>query len=103
MVAWTRRLRAQDAREILRQLDERAKSRYVPYWSRAAVRGSLGEMDEAVALLQQAFDTRETWMTAARQLPELRALAKDPRAERIFKAVDAIQQSAGRESGAAGR
>lgn len=87
---------------MLRRLDERARTRYVSYWSRAAVRGSLGDMDETVTLLQRALDTRESWMMSARTLPELAALAsKDPRARRILNEVDAIQRSAGGQAAAA--
>jgi hypothetical protein len=88
--------RQQEAREVLRRLDERVRTRYVSYWSRAAVRGSLGDMDETVALLRRAVDTRESWMMSARTLPELAILAtKDPRARRVLNEVETIQQSAG--------
>ena len=101
-ITYSRMGRQQEAREILRRLDDRARTRYVPYWSRAAVRGSLGDMDEAVALLQRAVDTRETWMVSADTLPELAALAtRDPRARRILNEVDAIQRSAGGQAAAA--
>jgi len=93
-ITYARMGRQQEAREILRRLDERARTQYVPYWSRAAVRGSLGEMDQAVELLQRALDTRETWMVSARQLPEVAALAtKDPRARRILDEIDGIQRA----------
>jgi serine/threonine-protein kinase len=101
-ITFARMGRLQEARELLRRLDERARTRYVSYWSRAAVRGSLGDMDETVTLLQRAIDTRESWMMSAGTLPELAALAtRDPRARRILNQVDAIQRSAGGQAAAA--
>ena len=83
-------------------LDERARTQYVPYWARAAVRGSLGEMDQAVALLQRALDTRESWMVSAQQMPELVPRAnKDPRARGILNDVEAIQRAAGGQAASA--
>ena len=98
-ITYARMGRTTEAREIARRLDDLARTRYVPYWKLAAVRGSLGDMDEAVALLQRAFDTRESWMVAARLLPEVAALAtKDQRAQLLLDQVDALLRSAGGES-----
>jgi len=93
-ITYARMGRQREAREILRRLDERARTSYVPFWARAAVRGSVGDIDEAVALLQRALDTRESWMLSARVLPELAAIAtKDQRARHILDEVDAVQRS----------
>jgi len=81
------------ARDIMRQLDERAKTRYVPYFMRAIVHATLGDLDAAVTFLQQGIDHRETILLAMRALPELAPLRADPRAQRIFAELDAKRKS----------
>jgi hypothetical protein len=85
--------RENDARDIMRRLDEHARTHYVPYYLRAAVHAALGDMDTAVQLLQQAVDTREGIVFAFRQLPEMAPLFKDPRAVKVYEQADAIRKS----------
>jgi len=70
-------------------LDERARQSYVPFLFRAAAHGALGEMDTAVALLQQSFNIRETVLNSALPKPELTELLTDPRARRILDEANA--------------
>jgi len=84
--------RESDARDVMQRLDEDARTRYVPYYLRAAVHAALGEMDTAVRLLQQAVDTREVIVFAFRETPEMAPLLKDPRALKIYEQADAIRK-----------
>ena len=81
-----------DARDVMRRLDERARTHYVPYYLRAAVHAALGDMDEAVVLLQRAVDTREVFVHSFRRLPEMAPLRHDARAQRIFAQADALRK-----------
>ena len=72
--------REKEARDIMRQLDERARERYVPYVTRAIVHAAVGDKDEALALLQQGIDKKENFIYLFRKLPEMAPLIKDPRA-----------------------
>ena len=82
--------RVQDAKDVLRRLNERAATRYVSLVARAALHGAVGERDAGVKLLQQAFDARELLMIGAAPKPDLKALLVDPRAQRIVDQANAI-------------
>jgi TolB-like protein len=62
--------RREEARKILRNLEKRAKSRFVPAYDLAVIHVALHENDEAMRLLQQAYDEHD-WA--------LMALAVEPR------------------------
>ena len=83
--------RDKEARDIMRLMDERAKAQYVPFVTRAIVHAALGDLDTAVALLQQAVDHREGFIFMLRPLPEMAPLVKDPRAQRIIEQADAMR------------
>jgi tetratricopeptide (TPR) repeat protein len=83
--------RVDDARAIMRRMDERAKTHYVPFFTRAGLHAALGDMDTAVSLLQLSVDHRESVMLMIRSVSELAPLLKDPRAKRIFDQVDALR------------
>ena len=85
--------RETDAREVMRRLDERARTQYVPYYMRAVVHAAIGDLDEALALLQRSVDTREVIIFSFRGLPEMRPLLEDPRAQRILAQADAIRKT----------
>jgi len=86
--------RERDARDVMRRLDERARTNYVPLYLRAAVHAALGDLDTAVQLLQQSLDTREVIVLVFRQLPDMAPLLKDPRAVKIYEQADAIRKAA---------
>ena len=85
--------RETEARDVLRRMDERARTHYVPPSMRAVVHAALGHRDRAVALLQQAFDQRDSYMFALRTLPEMKPLLADPRAQRILDRADAMRKA----------
>lgn len=73
-----------EAREILRRLDEWARTHYVSLMMRAEVHASLGEMDSAVTLLQHSLDTRESMFVMGRSMPELAPILDDQRVKRLL-------------------
>jgi len=84
--------RGTDARDVMRRMDEQAGTRYVPSIFRAIVHADLGDVDGAVTLLEQAVDSREGFMLALRDKPDMRALVTDPRTRRILDRVDALRK-----------
>ena len=72
-----------EARQILSQLAERAKSRYVAPTSRAAVQAALGEAGPALDLLDQALAVRDQRLIFLKDDPRWVALRQEPR----FKAL----------------
>jgi TolB-like protein len=74
-----------EARAILRDLDERFAGRYLPPFDRAVVLTGLGEVDAALDALEQAYRDRNAFLWGRIQLPQLRPLAETPR----FKALAA--------------
>jgi TolB-like protein len=91
-LTYVRMGREKEARDIMRQLDERARAQYVPFVTRAMVHAALGDPDTAVALLQQGIDKRESYIFALRSLPEMGALLKDPRARHLIERADAMRK-----------
>jgi TolB-like protein/tetratricopeptide (TPR) repeat protein len=85
--------RERDARDVLRRMDERARTQYVSPSMRAVVHAALGDRDTAVALLQQAFDQRDSYMFAMRHLPEMAPLIVDPRVQKILARADAMRKA----------
>jgi tetratricopeptide (TPR) repeat protein len=69
----------QEARAILAQLLIRAKSRYVPPSSLAAVHVALGEVEPALDALDVAFATRDTRLSFLKDDPRLAGLRQEPR------------------------
>lgn len=69
----------QEARAILTRLLTRAKSRYVPPSSLAAVYAALGEVEPALDALDQAYLTRDTRLTFLKDDPRLAGLRQEPR------------------------
>jgi tetratricopeptide (TPR) repeat protein len=91
-LTYARMGRENDARDVMRRLDEHARTHYVPYYLRAAVHAAVGDRDTAVQLLQQSVDTREVIVLIFRRLPEMAPLLEDPRGLKIFEQADAIRK-----------
>jgi eukaryotic-like serine/threonine-protein kinase len=87
--------RTKDAADIMRSMDERARSHYVPFFARAVLHAAMGDIDTGVALLQKAVDGREQMFLALRHHPEMAPLVKDPRARHILDEVEALRKSNG--------
>ena len=57
--------RANEARRILAELSARAKERYVPPVFFAMINAGLGEMDEAFAWIEKAYEERDFYLDGA--------------------------------------
>ena len=68
-----------EARDILNQLLNLAKTRYVSPSSIAAVYAALGEVDPALDALDQAFVARDTRLIFLKDDPRLMSLRQEPR------------------------
>jgi serine/threonine-protein kinase len=88
--------RTKDAADIMRSMDERARSHYVPFFARALLHAAMGDPDTGVELLQKAVDGREQMFLALRNQPEMAPLVKDPRARAILGRVEEMRHSNGR-------
>lgn len=71
--------RADEARAILLQLEARARARYVPPTSPAAVLAALGERDAALTALEQAFECNDTRLLHLRDDARWMSLRAEPR------------------------
>ncbi|MBI3367825.1 MAG: hypothetical protein HY021_05090 [Burkholderiales bacterium] len=78
-ISLARLWQTQEARAILEQLVVRAKSRYVPPTSIAAVHAALGEVGPALDALDLAYLTRDTRLAFLKDDPRLASLRKEPR------------------------
>lgn len=75
------------ARAILRQLEETAKSRYVPDYLFTTLHLALGEKEEALTWLESAFAKRQPDVAMIRVDPVLKPLHGDPRFEALAEKI----------------
>ena len=54
--------RRSDARRVLQQLSTLAKEKYVPSYPVAVIYAALGDQDQALNLLEKAYEERDSWM-----------------------------------------
>src|SRR5262249_51757143 len=71
--------RKSEAREILGELEETAKVRYVSPYDIATVYAALGEKDQAFNWLHKAYDERSDWLAYLKVNPVFDNLRSDPR------------------------
>ena len=76
------------ARGVLRNLQSRPTSQYVPPYAVALVYAGLGDNDQAFRWLQKAVDGRSTPMVFFRSDPELAELRSDPRFAPIAQLIN---------------
>ena len=68
-----------EAQQVLAELKEPSKRRYVAPFHIAMVYIGLGEKDQAFAWLEKAYEARSWYMTWLKTAPELESLRSDPR------------------------
>jgi TolB-like protein/Tfp pilus assembly protein PilF len=71
--------RAAEARNLLRELEELSKQRYVSPADIAVLRGDLGEEDEAFQWLGKAYEERSNFLINLKVDPAFDSLRSDPR------------------------
>jgi tetratricopeptide (TPR) repeat protein len=79
--------RTKDARRVLEELDRHAKGRYVPPYSRSIVHVGLGERDEALELLEQACEERNTWLILLGVEPLFDSIREERRFQKILEVI----------------
>jgi len=77
--------RTADALAVLRELDERAKTRYVSPVAQAGLYVTLGYADRAFEWLEKAYQDRRGWMAYLKIEPMLDGLRSDPRFQRLLE------------------
>jgi tetratricopeptide (TPR) repeat protein len=69
----------QEAREILRRIEEMSVRAYVDPWTFCRLHTALGENEKAIECLARSFEERSTYALIARVDPLLKPLQTDPR------------------------
>jgi tetratricopeptide (TPR) repeat protein len=71
--------RPDEARKLLRELEEQSEVRYISPLAPALIRVGLGEKEEALEALERAYQVRALLLTSIRIDPRYRPLRSDPR------------------------
>lgn len=79
--------RERAARRVLQGLTRQRGSRFVRSLSFALVHAGLGEVEEALQALEQAFEERDPWMPSLELDPFLGGLREEPRYRALIRAV----------------
>jgi tetratricopeptide (TPR) repeat protein len=77
--------RTSEALTVLRELDERAKTRYVSPVAQAGLYVSLGDADRAFEWLEKAYQERRGWLAYLKIEPMLDGLRADARFHRLVE------------------
>ena len=75
------------ARAILDELQRQAKQKYVSAFQMALIHVGLGENDEAIRWLEQAYDERATLLTYVGSDPRFDPLREDPRFRALIRRI----------------
>jgi tetratricopeptide (TPR) repeat protein len=80
-----------EALDVLADLDQLAKTRYVPPSAKAYVYLGLGQKEVALDYLDRAYEERDTEMIFLRGDPWLSPLRNEPRFQALIKKVGLIK------------
>jgi TolB-like protein/Tfp pilus assembly protein PilF len=80
--------RRKEARQILRRLEGRSSSAFVPAYNFAVIHIALNEEEVAVRYMQQAYENRDWALVVLAVEPRLDPLRKDPRFQEILAKVN---------------
>jgi tetratricopeptide (TPR) repeat protein len=83
--------RSIDARQVLADLDELARHRYVTRYAQAYVYLGLGEKTPALDCLENACEARDVAITFLKVDPVLASLQSEPRFRALLKRVGLVQ------------
>jgi eukaryotic-like serine/threonine-protein kinase len=76
--------RKQEARQLLAQLMEMSKKRFVPSWAFALINVGLGDKDRAFEWLDKAYDERPSDIMSIKVDPRMEPLRSDPRYQELL-------------------
>ena len=71
--------RSEDAREAIRKLDQLAESSYAPLRSWAYIYAGMGDWDQALGKLEEAYQNRSPWMATLKVDPRFDPVRQDAR------------------------
>ncbi|HEY0546399.1 MAG TPA: protein kinase [Pyrinomonadaceae bacterium] len=80
--------RRDEARGVLDKLQELSEERYVTPYYRGAVCAGLGELEEALAWLEKAYQERDEWLLHLKVDPKFDPLRDDPRFAEMLKRIN---------------
>src|SRR5262249_42501542 len=80
--------RRDEAHNVLEQLQELSKQRYVTPYVVGRIYATLGQMDEAFRWLETAYQQRAEWMVLLKVDPCLDALRPDPRFQDLMRRMN---------------
>jgi class 3 adenylate cyclase/TolB-like protein/Tfp pilus assembly protein PilF len=84
-----------EAREILNQLLERSRTGYLPSYWIALVFTGLGDVDQAMAWLERAYEERSSWVVWIKVEPRFDGLRADPRFVSLLRRMRLEKDPAG--------
>ena len=79
--------RTQEARAMIRKMDELRKTKYVTPYAVALIYAGMGDKDRAIEWLEKAYNDRANWMVWLGLDPRWDPLRNDPRFQDIFRRV----------------
>jgi TolB-like protein/Flp pilus assembly protein TadD len=85
--AFARNGEREQARDIVRVMEETAQTRYVPSYNLAMAYNGLGEHDKSLLLLESAANERDVRMIFLALDPKWSEMNRDPRVRRLWPAV----------------
>jgi tetratricopeptide (TPR) repeat protein len=79
-----------EAQQLITELNESAKRRYVSLGCQAMVYAGLGDKDQALKWLQEAFDERAGWLVYLNVDPRYDGLRSDPRFKDLLRRMKLV-------------
>ena len=83
--AYARAGQKSEALAVLNSLKERAKRGYISAYDLAAVAAGLGDRDQAIAWINQAYEDHAEWLTFVKVEPWMDPLRSDPRFQDLLR------------------
>lgn len=84
-ICFARAGKKQEAKNVLTELLELSKKRYVPEFFLACLYGALGKKDEAFASLEKAYQERANGLSVIKAIPLVDDLRSDPRFDELLE------------------
>jgi TolB-like protein/Flp pilus assembly protein TadD len=86
--AYARAGKRAEARNVLKELKERSKQSYVPWFYIAGIYAGLDEKDQAIAYLEKAYAQREQGLAVMKREPLFDPLRSDPRFQDLLRRMN---------------
>lgn len=83
--------RTGEAKKMLRELEKNSEQSYISPYYIAMIHVALGQKDQALSSLERAYEERSSWLAYIGVDPMLDSLRRDPRFDRLTRAIGFIQ------------